>query len=575
MKTLSPWRIAKKNNTRAQNRRRRGSLLVDIMLGMTIIMSLVGLSAQYTGQQSEHTRQLQIATEHDALLRGARGLVTVKLGEVRRKVFADGGVSVYSMNDLSQQGLLPPGFDGGVLRRIYGKDMSLLVRAVRRNDTANPKATMTLAQMRDPSDPSRINPILIDGVTSNDEMDFEALLVSHGGTPIPRSAGGGIISRMESPFGGYMTTNTLASGSYGSLQINTTPFNALSQRPRQGDLASVVALSNFDVLAEGKLKDAFLRCEGLNTGSDDYQECLGNNRVYTDLILQHSDTDNNGTPDRFPALRGVTALDCAPDGTTTGTASQFRINCATTQMTGNLNVTGNTTVSGNSTVAGSISVAGKTNVVGPLRTTASRMNFEEKPFIERRNLGGVPNDVLTGDRVQMATMNGGQDLAEAVISSQVVRPEALVAKPQCPARTLDGAHAMRPRIYLSPIEYADPFGRPIVGVRAFAQDAGSNWRVKLMAIVAQDICTSNFNNPIPISAISNTPMQFSRPLYDYLGNPNGTHDFERYYPVHSQCHSWTSEGEPTTATAGRKDGLSDVYTLGANNAVVLAQTRCY
>lgn len=549
------------------NRRRRGSLLIDIMLGMTLVMSLVGMSSQYMSEQSERTRRLQLATEQDALLRGARGLVTINLAEVREKLFEDaqsvsGGraISVYGMDELSERGFLPQGFDGGIMRRHYGKEMALLVRAVSRNDSSNPKPTLTRAQLRDPDNPSRINPVLVDGVSSNDEMDFEAMLVSYGGTEIGRSAAGTIISMMETPFGGFMGSDTLASGAYGSTQVNTTPFNVVSERPRRGDIASIVALSSFDVLGDDRISDTFLRCEGMNRNSEAYRQCLGNNQVYTDYVIAHYDSSGNGTPDRFPALRGVTAMDCRPpgDGTATGTPGSFLIDCEATSMSGSLEV------------AGGLDVQGDDNQIGPLATTATSLAFNSRNFLERRTIGGTGTDVISADRVSVDGVNDGHDLAETILSSEVVRPGDLVRKPQCPARTLDGAHAMQPRIYLSPIEYADPYGRAIVGVRAFAEDAGANWRVRLMSIVAQDICRSDFSNPIPISSVSR--RSFSKPIYDYLGNPNGTNEYDRYYPSHPRCNTWNSEGDPV---ATRVDQLSDVYELARDNAVLLAQARCY
>ncbi|MBW3243614.1 hypothetical protein KUV57_13150 [Epibacterium sp. DP7N7-1] len=534
--------IAKK---KIQDMRQRGAMLLEAALAISVLLALVAYVAQTNGEEAEKQKRVMLASEHDVIITASRNFVQQSYHDIILDLFnaADSsgqGELVYSIDDIIAAGYLPSSYSGGILNAIYGKNYALLARAVNRDDGGEPQVTMTYSDM-DPLGLGGVDNDLVDGDPGNGEMEIESILVSYGGSDIPRGAGGDIVGRLESAFGGFVTEANTAHGAYANFEMNISGFDSMAEYPGTGNFASVVSLSSYGVLGSdggmAQVVDPFRRCDGVNIASDEYSECINSNEVYTDLIMRPFDSDNDGTIDVLPALRNVTMLDCS-DTSNTGTISEFTIDCATTRMTGDF-----------------VSL-GDNAEIGNMKIEADGIDFAGQDVLTRQNINGSDENILNGDRLTMASVNGGQDMSEAVTNTSVVAARSTIEKPTCPATTIDGVTPMEPRVYLSPAAYSDPRGRPVVGVRAFAEDLGTEWRARLLIFVSQDFCSNDTSNPIPTT--------FSN--YFSNGAPN-----------RPNCSTFNPNGSVNTF---RGDGQADVYELmptagGQDFGAVIASTRCY
>lgn len=546
----------RKTNKDVRAERKRGGLLFDVSLGLIVLMGVFGFVTQYTIDLKQKQEEALIASETTSILDGARAYVKQDYNKIVQDLFAKANtgqpaMEQVSMADLQAAGFLPSNFVGsGFLKSKYHQDYSVLLRAVDRADTAVPQATMTKADL-DPTSSGQIDPTLMDRDPANGELDIEAILVTHGGDALKDAVGGRILSLLQNSYTGYIGTANKLSGPFGSFTFDISGFNTLSNYPTKGHLGALVALSNFGVLgvddgADSALLDPFHRCEGMNTHSAAYAECLSNNKVYGDIVLHPYDSDGNGSIDTFPALRGLTAVSCAETGAA-GAANSFVIDCAQTDITGDVSVAGN------------VNVTGTNNTLGKLATDATGLDFNGSTFLENKTINGAKKNVGKPDRLVYGDLNGGQDMAEAILDSRIVKAEGLVPKPTCPATTINGT-PMLPRIYVTPAAYSDAAGRPIVGVRAYAEDLGSQWRVHLLSFIGRDYCRNGVTSPMPDDPNTN-PWQNNAP---------------EYVPKSNQCIKFNGGGSPNPDPANnRHDGKADVYQISPNFGAVLVQTRCY
>ncbi|MCW3782562.1 hypothetical protein OM960_13300 [Defluviimonas sp. CAU 1641] len=523
--------------------RQRGALLLEAILALGVAASLVGLSAAFIAQEKEKQEEIMIASEQGVILAAARNFVQQNYNAIRLDLFKEaetGGSAIlaYPMQKLADEGYLPASFSGdGVLGHMYGQQYALIARAVDRADTGTPQVTLSHGDL-DPMSTGGIDGVLVDSDPANGEMEIEALLVTYGGDPVRLGDGGDIIGRLDSTFGGYVSEAGTARGPYANFVMDITSFAALAEYPDPGHFAGLVSLSSFGVLgsdaASDGVPDPLRRCDGVNIASQEYADCLASNEIYADIVLNHHDTNGDGIADRFPALRGVTMLDCADSGNT-GVQNEFLIDCATTRMTGNL------------------AVAGPDADIGALGIRADRVTFGGDDVLVRQTVGAADENIVQPDRVVIDQVNGGQDLSETIVDTRVVRAGQTVAKPICPATTIDGVTPMEPRIYPSPAAYSDPRGRAIVGVRAFAEDVdATNWRVRLMVFVGQDFCTNDVSSPLSTSI-----------GYHVNGAPD----------VAGTCTGFDGAGVQNTGDLA--DGSADVYELDSSFGAVVVQTRCY
>lgn len=562
--------------------RSRGITLLEAILAIGVAASLMGVTANVLGTERNRQKAILLGSEGDAIIKAAKAFVSQNYADLQDELFiASGGgtgraIKTYSTSDLVSRGYLPPSFnDSGILGHLHGHRYALLMRAVNRSDSTNPQATMRGNQL-DPLGAGTINVGLRDLDPSNGEMDIEALLVSYGGTALKPSLGGDIIGRLETSYAGFVNTTGTASGVYGSFTLNLSPYSSQAAYPTAGHFASVIALSNFGVLGAdgggGGVPDPLRRCDGLDTATAAYSSCLANNEIYTDLVLNSSDTDGDGSSDKFPAIRGLSMVQCGNDATENSDPGRFVIDCAETR------------------VGGSFIVEGTDATIGNLEITSDQIDFNGQKVI---GLNGT-NIELNADKLTIDGYGpGGQNVAEAIYDSRVVQAGATVDKPVCPA-------GMNQGIYITPAAYSDPYGRNVVGVRVFAEDAPSNkWRIRMMAYIGQDYCgqtgvdgsgtggQNSITNPIRSTYVPVAGGLGSSPSASHTGaggtrvycSTFETRNVTTYNPVTGTYDQvYDTDGNAMRKTYVRDfygDGNADLYELGGGSGRAIVQTRCY
>lgn len=533
--------------------RQRGALLIEAVLALTVAMGLIGVSAGFIASENSKQEKVMIASEQDVLLKSSRNFVEQRYNTVVDDLFnearANGNaIRSYSMDDVIASGFLPESYNGGILRNIYGHDYTLMARLVLKGDGASPKGTLDYGDL-DPTASGILDARLIDGDEANEELAIEAILSSRGDGEIPRGVRGDVIGMMTTSFSGTVETVGTSSGTYGSFEMDISGFADLDAYPDAGSFGSIVSLSDFGVIGQSIdrkfILDPFARCEGVNIATVEYEECLASNEVYGDIVLRPHDGNGDGSNDTYPALRNVTMLDCR-DGSQTGDLDEFTIDCANTNITGDLVVSG-----------------ASAEIVGT-RITADAINFGGADVIKTTARNGDTELDVSADRFIQDGIGpeGRLDMSEVVSTSRVVQAGSLVQMPTCPTTAIDGVTPMEPRIYVTPAAYADPRGRPIVGVRAFGEEEGTNWRVKLLVYVAQDFCNNTTANPLDPASTANGGDMERHPRLGWL-------------PTGGNCMTFNAEGDVDQGGASRKDGNADIYELRDQNAAVIVQTRCY
>lgn len=413
-------------------------------------------------------------------------------------------------------------------------------------------------QLRDPGGQGAIAEALIDGDPDNGEVRIEAVLVSAGGEPIPTQIGAPVTARTERSNAGFVETGVEARGPYGVFSFDLGGFTGADGFPDDpvGRFAAIVALGGFGVLdASGMsttttgatdLEDAFRRCEGilsdpaLDRNSPVYQECRDlTNAVYGDIVIVNYDTTGDGVPDVFPAIEGVSRITMSPPVDTTGDGVPDVLSTLE-----NLRVIGCGSVAPGTGSETELTIdCDLTRMTGTLIAENFLLETSSgtRPLAVELDVAGAPEVQVSADRFLM----GDVDLSTGIFDVQVLASGETIAKPQCPATTPDGAFLVEPRIYVLPAAFSDPAGRATVGMRAFAEDAGSDWRVRLYQYVSQDLCTFTFSGG-PYPAPGDCAFTPGNPL-----NP---------------------ENDPAM---GNPDGVSDVYEVGTDYGRVLAMTRCF
>ena len=548
----------------ARNGRQRGITLLEGILYLGLASSVIGFSASFILDEQRRQEEVLIAREYALMMQGAQNFVAGRYEEILEQLYEEAvlngtALKSYEVSDLTDAGFLPLSFldGGGALDRLYDQGFRLLTRAVLAGDAAVPQTTLTAVDM-DPGGQGAIAAALIDGDPDNGEVRIEAVLISDGGEPMPTTVGAPVTARTERSNAGFVETGVEARGPYGVFTFDLGGFVGTTGFPDDptGRFAAIVALGGFGVLdasglgtdqgAEPDLQDAFRRCEGilddpaLDRNSPIYEACRDTtNSVYGDIVNTNYDTTGDGVPDVFPTIEGTTRITMSPpvdtdgDGDAdvlstlenlrvigcgsvapgVGSETELTIDCDLTRMTGTL-------------IADNF-----------LIETSSGT----RALAVEQQVAGAPEVQVSADRFLM----GDVDLSTGIFDVQLLASGETIPMPQCPATTPDGAFLVEPRVYVLPAAFSDPAGRATVGMRAFAEEDGSDWRVRLYQYVAEDRCTFSFAagpNPAPGSC-GFTP-----------GNP------------------LNPENDPAL---GNPDGASDVYEVGSEFGRVLAMTRCY
>jgi len=540
--------------------------MLEGILYLGLAASVIGFSASFILQEQRRQEEILVAREFDLVMQGAQNFVSSRYEDVLDELYdaavSGGGAAVraYQVTDLTALGFLPQSFlgGGGALDRIYGQEFRLLARAVMADDVVVPQASLTVTDM-DPGGQGSIAVDLIDGDPDNGEIRIEAVLLSVGGDPIPTQFGAPVTVRTERSNAGFVETGTESRGPYGVFSFDLAGFVGADGFPADptGRFAAIVALGGYGVLdasgmsltgalPEMDLQDALRRCEGiladpsLDQNSPIYTECRDTtNAVYGDIVMVSYDTTGDGVPDVFPKITGPTLISMSPPVDTTGDGVPDVLSTME-----NLRVIG----------CGSVAPGTGSDVDLTINCDLTRMtgtliadNFLIETTSGTRALA-VELDVAGSPEVQVSAdrfLMGDTDLSTGIFNVQILASGETIPKPDCPATTADGAFLVEPRVYVLPAAFSDPAGRATVGMRAFAEDEGADWRVRLYQYVSQDICTFTFS-----------------------GGP---------YPAPGSCG--VTPGNPLNPTSdpslGNPDGVSDAYEVGTNYGRVLAMTRCF
>jgi hypothetical protein len=549
---------------RARNGRQRGITLLEGVLYLALASSVIGFSATFIRDEQRRQEQVLIAREYALAMQGAQNFVSNRYEEIldqlhEAAVLNGAAARAYDLEDLTGAGFLPLAFldGGGALQRVYGQEFRLLTRAVLAGDTAVPQRTLTVVDM-DPGGQGAIAADLIDGDPVNGEVRIEAVLVSDGGDPMPVTVGAPVTARTERSNAGFVEAGTESRGPYGVFGFDLGGFVGADGFPADpvGRFAAIVALGGFGVLdatgmgadpdREPDLQDAFRRCAGiledpaLDRNSPIYVECRDTtNAIYGDIVIVNYDTTGDGVPDVFPSIEGTTRITMSPPVDTSGDGVPDVLSTIE-----NLRVLGCGTIGPGAGSGTELTIdCDLTRLTGTLIADNFLIDTSSgvRPLAVEQEVGGVREVQVSADRFLM----GDVDLSTGIFDLQLLASGQTIPKPQCPATTPDGAFLVEPRVYVLPAAFSDPAGRATVGMRAFAEENGSDWRVRLYQYVAEDRCAFSFSGG-PYPAPGNCVFSAGNPL-----NP---------------------EDDPAL---GNPDGASDVYEVGADFGRVLAMTRCF
>lgn len=519
-------------------RRQRGITLVEAVLYLVIAGGMISLVATMVSDEQKRQQEIVAANGLRLVLEASQRYVAGRYDTIREELFTAAATSgpalmAVRMQALVDEGYIPQNFmnnaagDGAV--NVWGQEYALLMRGVDRTDPAVPQLTMEIAQLDADAD-NALDPRWTDNEASNGEMEIEALLVTTGGDPVPLNRGGPVIVRSAMASAGLVRSPGFAAGPYGNWELDFSPFETLPEFPDEGRFVSLVALSKFgalDVPVPDESGQYLSRCSdiltelGLTKGSPEYQACMdGENAVYSSIVFNY-DLDGDGTDDIYPSLAGLREIQCGPATGLASEADKLRIDCALVEVTGNLDIEGTTLTLNQialSSDAAEFTIGADAKVEGDLIVEG---DAEAERFIS-------------------TTLNGGQDLNAGIYDAQIRRSGTNVTKPICPPSisTPEGEYAVAPRIYVVPAAHADAAGTAVVGLRAFAQDLGSEWRVRLVQYVNRDEYTLTGSLAAALGTV--VPGGANRPL----GAPG-------------------------------PDGRSDAYEVGSDLGRVLVMTRCY
>lgn len=497
-----------------RQRRQRGALLVEAALAVGVAISLVTLTFAISQEQQARSDMQLIAAEKRSVMLAARSYMRENKDDILEALFtastgAGGdGVLIISLQDLADSGYLVSSLNpGAVIDQLFGQEYVLLARAVFQSDTGTPATTLRNADM-DPFGNGAIDPRFLDGDLSNLELAVESVLFTTGGDRIPLGRLGRAVEWTTLLNAGSIITAGRSSGALGSMSFDLSGYSIFAEYAATGPgrFASPISLGSLGVLGDSggdsdgsinsdQLREAFLRCVDIDSASNAYEACISapGNRIYTDVILQPYDASSDGVIDTWPAITGATRLVCNNpnvDPAEPVDPDVFLIDCETTQLSGNV------------------------DIAGP------RVTFAGATIIEDRIIDAGQQTVITADRLAMRVPDGAggfieRDMAEVVFDSQIVPAREVINVPQCHGATMDGT-PMQPRAIAHVASFADPWGRPVSGVRAnvergfrsipgdptsWVEDAftGDQWMVRLRYVVSDNFCASGYDNPVRVT----------------------------------------------------------------------------
>lgn len=529
----------------AASRRQRGITLVEATLYLTIAASMTIFIANTVADEQRRQGDIQAASHLRMTLEASQRFVAGRYDTLREQLFTEATTSGNAIMAVPIQRLVDDGYmaanflnneAGNGIVNSWGQEFVILMRAVDRADTAAPAATLTLAQL-DPVGANALDPAWTDGTAANGEMDIEAILATSGGNTAPGTRAGPVIVRTAMATAGMVRDDGLAAGPYGNWELDLTPFEDLAQVPGPGRFASIVALSKFGVMdAEQAVEtDEYLsRCAdiitdlGLTVGSVEYQTCLdAENDMFSSIVFNY-DLNADGVEDYWPGIetRKIACENLDPADSIA--AGRLVLDCAETVATGNLVVEGTLLQLGEVAITDTSS-----DPSDPALTITADTTIDGDLDVEGR---------AEADRFVSETLNGGQDLNAGIYDARIAATGELIDKPVCPAfiETSAGNVTAVPRIYVTPAALGDANGSALVGTRAYTEDLGTQWRVRLVQFVNRDEYTLPASGVAAILGVTPPAGGANQPL----------------------------------GSAG-PDSASDAYEVGSDFGRVMVMTRCY
>ncbi|MCY4007051.1 MAG: hypothetical protein OXE84_09590 [Rhodobacteraceae bacterium] len=465
----------------------RGATLLEAALAVALFGTFLAFVNGLVREESDRQRDRSLGQDLRLTTQFAQQYVATEYDSLRAslaQLSSADAIMEISMRTMANAGYLPPSFlRGGEHRNNVGQKFAILVRGVSRADRSNPKATLAVTQLDSDID-GRVDAHLTDGNPDNDELDLEVLLVTSGGQKLPAQHGNPAAAFADLAAVGYVQKMGRANGPFGSWSMDITPFQSLASYPTVGHFVSLLALSGFGALdfqsAGNSHREVtqldghpFERCLGL-TGSS-FAACAATNDIHTTIRFQPSDTDNDGSNDRFASMTGLHKLAMARpvDSDADGTIDLFsevtgllRIACGqsgvATASTGTILMEcAQISLIGDTEIGGSLTVSDDTEVDADLTITGE----------------------ATGARF-VATALGGQDLTKGIFHASLVNLSKSrdIIKPDCQDADSEA------QIFVAPAAYASPDGSPVVGLKAIAEEhvGGKKWTIRMQAAIDRD-----------------------------------------------------------------------------------------
>ena len=485
------------------NQSERGATLLEAALSIALLGSLLVFVNAMVAEEMKRQRNASIGRDLRLMTQFAQQYVRNEYDNLRHELATltkTDAIMEISMQTLADKGYLPLTFlESGEHRNSEGQFYVLLLRGVSRLDVSNPKATLAVAEI-DMDNNNQVDTFLNDGESTNDELDIEVLLATVGGSALLPQHGNPAALAANLAVSGFVQTEGLASGPFGSWSLDISPYNSLNSHPEVGSLVSIIALSGFGVL---DFKDGeqfpeiansgypFDRCPDLVGNMLDI--CGGSNDIFTDAHFDVVDTDGDGTPDEFGEISGLYSLTMGPpiDGDGDGIADHFPEIAGTLRIACDLS--GSDTVSAGTLLmdCSDIKLAGNVAIGGNL-TASGNTTFEGNTTAERF----------------FATTIGNQDLTKGIYFGEIIAMNGNreIAKPNCGDV---GSSAM---ILVAPASYASPDGSPIVGLKAVAENiiAENKWVVRLQAALDRDIDNNGEADVVDLQSKNDYAIAFTK-----------------------------------------------------------------
>lgn len=443
-----------------QRQAERGTTLLETALAAALMGSLLVFINAIVNEEMARQRDQSLGQQLHLMTKFAHRYLKNEFLQVQNQLASlstTDAIAEISMKTLIDEGYLPSSFgQNGKYMNSENQTFAILVRGVSRLDKEYPQQTLKVAAI-DADDDDKVDSKFVDGDTTNDEMDIEALLVTSGGKPLDPQHGHPAVLAADLATAGYVQTAGIAKGPFGNWSMDISAFASLDGYPKVGRFVSLLALSGFGVLdfwdkttnnGNNTLRDnLFERCPSF-TGQA-LAECIANNDVYTNLRFRAIDSDDDGKDDRFPEISGLLKMACASTNTELAVSGTLLIDCTQIKLRGRTTIDGDVTVAGDADFSGQLQITSK--------VSAERF---------------------------VASAIGNQDLTKGVYEGQIMAMNGTreIDKPVC--QKSDEA-----MILVAPAAYASPDGSPIVGIKAFAANKVGDpkkWMITMQAALDRD-----------------------------------------------------------------------------------------